>query len=172
VKARSLSVHLALAAFFALPAAAQQAAAPPPAAATLIRNVRIFDGKSAQLSGPSHVLVRGNRIERISATPIAADGGAGTVVIEGGGRTKTRIVSCPQRAADVKADTGYRPDFRPRDGRVRWCGCRSCVDRALSRCTSWPPLFGNRSEVIRGLSPWQLVDRATSPIYWAVNHGR
>ena len=87
IKARSLSVHLALAAVFALPAAAQPAAAPPPAAVTLIRNVRIFDGKSAQLSGPSHVLVRGNRIERISATPIAADGGAGTVVIDGGGRT-------------------------------------------------------------------------------------
>ena len=87
MKAHGLSIHLALAAFFALPAAAQQAAAPPPAAATLIRNVRIFDGKSAQLSGPSHVLVRGNRIERISATPIAADGGAGTVVIDGGGRT-------------------------------------------------------------------------------------
>ena len=38
MKARSLSVHLALAAVFALPAAAQQAAAPAPAAATLIQN--------------------------------------------------------------------------------------------------------------------------------------
>ena len=59
IKACSLSVHLALLAVFTLPAAAQQAAAPPPAAVTLIQNVRIFDGKSAQLSGPSHVLVRG-----------------------------------------------------------------------------------------------------------------
>ena len=87
IKARSLFVHLALVAVFTLPAAAQQAAAPPPAAVTLIQNVRIFDGKSAQLSGPSHVLVRGNRIERVSAAPIAADRRADTVVIDGGGRT-------------------------------------------------------------------------------------
>src|SRR5262245_13694999 len=29
-------------------------------AVTLFQNVRIFDGKSGSLSGPSHVLVRGN----------------------------------------------------------------------------------------------------------------
>ena len=58
----------------------------PPAATTVIHDVRIFDGKSGRLSGPAHVLVRGNKIERISATPIA-DRSAGTVVIDGGGRT-------------------------------------------------------------------------------------
>ena len=68
---------------------AQQA--PPPASAggsvTLFQNVRIFDGKSASLSGPSHVLVRGNKIETISAQPIAVDRRADTRIIEGGGRT-------------------------------------------------------------------------------------
>jgi len=54
-------------------------------AATVFQNVRIFNGKSGQISGPSHVLVRGNRIERISSTPIATD--ANSFVIEGGGRT-------------------------------------------------------------------------------------
>ena len=78
---------IALAAAFALPAAAQPAALPPSDAVTLIQNVRIFDGKGTQLSGPSHVLVRGNRIERISATPILAERRADTVVIDGGGRT-------------------------------------------------------------------------------------
>ena len=58
-----------------------------PQAATVLQNVRIFDGKSDQLSGPSHVLVRGNRIERISSTPIASDRPADTVLIDGGGRT-------------------------------------------------------------------------------------
>src|SRR5215813_5959091 len=59
----------------------------PPAEreATLFRNVRIFDGKSSTLSGSSNVLVRGNKIERISASPITVD--AGTRVIDGGGRT-------------------------------------------------------------------------------------
>ena len=62
----------------ATPGHAQQgqgaAAAPTSAggAVTLFQNVRIFDGKSGRLPGPSHVLVRGNRIERISATPICA----------------------------------------------------------------------------------------------------
>src|SRR5262249_37835707 len=46
-----------------------QAQASPPAV-TLFENVRIFDGTNGRLSGPSHVLVRGNRIERISTTPI------------------------------------------------------------------------------------------------------
>jgi imidazolonepropionase-like amidohydrolase len=58
-----------------------------PSAATVFQNVRIFDGKGGQLSGPSHVLVRGNRIERISSAPILSDRPADTVVIDGGGRT-------------------------------------------------------------------------------------
>jgi imidazolonepropionase-like amidohydrolase len=56
-------------------------------AQTLFSNVRIFDGKSATLSAPSHVLVRGNQIEKISAAPIATDRSAMTTVINGGGRT-------------------------------------------------------------------------------------
>src|SRR5215472_3733614 len=58
-----------------------------PASVTLFRNVRIFDGKSSQLSPPSNVLVRGNKIERISATAVPTDLGADAVLIEGGGRT-------------------------------------------------------------------------------------
>jgi len=54
--------------------------------ATLFQNVRIFDGKSAALSTPSNVLVRGNIIERISLTPIAVDANADVRVIAGGGR--------------------------------------------------------------------------------------
>jgi imidazolonepropionase-like amidohydrolase len=52
--------------------------------ATLFQNVRIYDGKSSTLSAVSNVLVKGNRIERISAQPIAANG---AIVIAGNGRT-------------------------------------------------------------------------------------
>ena len=52
--------------------------------ATLFQNVRIFNGKSGTLSSPSNVLVRGNMIESISASPLPAD--ASTRVIDGGGR--------------------------------------------------------------------------------------
>jgi imidazolonepropionase-like amidohydrolase len=55
--------------------------------ATIFQNVRIFDGKSAALSAQSNVLVRGNKIEGISAQPIADDRKADTRIIDGGGRT-------------------------------------------------------------------------------------
>ncbi|HKE57107.1 MAG TPA: amidohydrolase family protein [Pyrinomonadaceae bacterium] len=53
----------------------------------LFENVRVFDGKSAQLSGPTNVLVRGNKIEKISTAPIPVDRSAATQIVNGGGRT-------------------------------------------------------------------------------------
>lgn len=51
------------------------------------RNVRIFDGHSDKLSGPSNVLVKGNRIEKISTEALPAQPGSETTVIDGAGRT-------------------------------------------------------------------------------------
>jgi hypothetical protein len=53
---------------------------------TLYQNVRIFDGKSTELSPPSNVLVRGNTIERISVSPITVDTNSNVRVIAGDGR--------------------------------------------------------------------------------------
>ena len=72
---------------FVQPALAASPTAGQPPTATVFRNVRIFDGKSTQLSAPSNVLVRGNKIERISLTVIPTDGSTNTVLIDGGGRT-------------------------------------------------------------------------------------
>jgi imidazolonepropionase-like amidohydrolase len=58
---------------------------PATAGATLFQNVRIFDGRGASLSAPSHVLIKGNIITRISTEPIAAE--PGVTVIVGNGRT-------------------------------------------------------------------------------------
>ena len=55
-------------------------------AATLFQGVRIFNGKSAVLSAPSNVLVRGNTIERISVSPIAAETIVNVRVIAANGR--------------------------------------------------------------------------------------
>jgi len=74
----------ALALLLSLATSALAPAQVPAATATLFANVRVFDGKSGNVSGPSHVLVRGNRIARISTAPIAAPG---AVVIDGQGRT-------------------------------------------------------------------------------------
>jgi imidazolonepropionase-like amidohydrolase len=77
-------ILIALALFGALSLPAQNPASGP---VTLFQNVRIFDGKSGTLSAPSHVLVRGSKIEKISTTPLPIDRRADTVLIEGGGRT-------------------------------------------------------------------------------------
>jgi imidazolonepropionase-like amidohydrolase len=99
--------------------AAEEARAPSipsGSAVTLFQNVRIFDGKSSVLTGPSNVLVSGNRIERISTDPIPADRSATTVLIEGGGRTlmpglidmhwHTMLVR-PTHATLLTADIGH-----------------------------------------------------------------
>ena len=61
-------------------------AAEPPAL-TVFENVRIFDGKSEQLSANVNVLVRGNTIDKISKDPIPIDGNSPAKIIAGGGRT-------------------------------------------------------------------------------------
>jgi imidazolonepropionase-like amidohydrolase len=65
--------------------AAPPAAQTPSPAVTVFQNVRIFDGKGDSVSGPMNVLIRGNVIERITASSIAPE--ASSTVIEGGGRT-------------------------------------------------------------------------------------
>jgi imidazolonepropionase-like amidohydrolase len=55
-------------------------------ALVVFQNVRIFDGKNPVLSRASNVLVRGNVIERIAATPIELDSSTEALVIEGDGR--------------------------------------------------------------------------------------
>src|SRR5262245_11262417 len=79
IKLASLTLTL----LAALSASAQEPGRP----VTVFSNVRIFDGKSDKLSETMNVLVRGNKIERISAQPIPTDRRADTVLIDGGGRT-------------------------------------------------------------------------------------
>jgi imidazolonepropionase-like amidohydrolase len=58
-----------------------------PEGTVLFQNVRVFDGKSSALSSPTNVLVRGNKIEKITTGDVATGKGADATVIEGGGRT-------------------------------------------------------------------------------------
>jgi imidazolonepropionase-like amidohydrolase len=53
---------------------------------TLFQNVRIFDGRNGALSAPSDVLIRGNIIERISASPITVDAIPNVRIIAANGR--------------------------------------------------------------------------------------
>src|SRR6186997_3498758 len=92
------------------------AASPPAQAqqspAVLFQNVRIFDGKNGALSAPSNVLVRNNRIEKISAATITAD----AQVINGGGRVLMpglidahwhAMLVRPTPASALNGDVGY-----------------------------------------------------------------
>ncbi|MBO1113826.1 amidohydrolase family protein [Bordetella petrii] len=95
------------------PAAGAGAGHAPAAEPILLQNVRIFDGTSARLSGPSSVLVRGGVIEKISGQPLSAEGAR---VIDGGGRTlmpglidmhwHSMFVGVPVAVA-MTADAGY-----------------------------------------------------------------
>jgi imidazolonepropionase-like amidohydrolase len=80
---------------------------------TLFQNVRIFDGKSGAVSAPSSVLVRDNKIERISTSAITV---AGARAINGGGRVLMpglvdaywhAMLVRPNPAAALANDVGY-----------------------------------------------------------------
>lgn len=82
----------------------------------LFENVRIFDGKNEPLSGPQNVLVRGNKIEKISADAIPTDRRANTKIIHGGGRTLMpglidmhwhAMLVRPTPAETISGDVGY-----------------------------------------------------------------
>jgi imidazolonepropionase-like amidohydrolase len=105
--------RIGLACILVLGAAGLAAAEPPPA--TLFEQVRIFDGTGKALSAPSHVLVRGNRIEKISATPIPVEE-KNVRVIHGGGRTLMpglidahwhAMMAVPPLTVALTADDGY-----------------------------------------------------------------
>ena len=62
-------------------------AEPATGSMVLFQDVRIFDGKSVALSATSNVLVRGNKIEKITTDRIEVDAIASAKIINGGGRT-------------------------------------------------------------------------------------
>ena len=80
---KSISALIALCGFLTSVLHAQ----PAPDAVTLFNSVRIFDGKSATLSEPANVLVRGNVIETISTNAIPTDKRGDTKIIDGAGKT-------------------------------------------------------------------------------------
>ena len=85
---RGPALVLSVLGFLSVGALAQDAPVPSGAAATgsttvLFQDVRIFDGMSGRVSGPSDVLVRGNRIERIGTGLVPE---ATTRTIVGSGR--------------------------------------------------------------------------------------
>ncbi len=87
-----------------------RAAAAQDETTVLIRNVRVWDGTSEKLSGPMHVLVEGNLIKRLSASPIK--GAKGATVLDGGGRTLIPgLMDMHQHLALVAGPQELRNDY-------------------------------------------------------------
>src|SRR5262245_19714538 len=80
-------ILISVAVVIAVALAAVALAQGPTSSAMVFENVRIFDGKTDRLLGPSHVLVTGNVIKTISSTPIADPAGTPVQRIRGNGRT-------------------------------------------------------------------------------------
>ena len=94
-------------------ALAQNADTAAATAPVLFRNVRIFDGQSGRVTGPSDVLVKGNRIERIAANQSPEPG---ATLIDGNGRTLMpglidmhwhTMLASPSVAVAMSADENY-----------------------------------------------------------------
>ncbi|MCC5793659.1 MAG: amidohydrolase family protein [Chromatiales bacterium] len=157
---------------FLLATAAPQAL--PGAEAVLFENVRIFDGRSDRLSGPSNVLVTGNTIAQISTRAIELPEGTAVVRIVGEGRTlmpglidaHTHIMftSVPQLVA-LTSDAGY----------LNVAAVRAAEEMLLRGFTSirdlGGPVFGLKRGIDEGLVPGPRIWPAGAFISQSGGHG-
>lgn len=145
-----------------------------PVGQVLFNNVRIFDGKNSELSPPANVLVRGNKIEKISAQPIPTDRRADTVLIDGGGRTlmpglidaHTHIMfaTVPQMVM-LTSDVGY----------LNVAATKAANDMLLRGFTSirdlGGPVFGLKRGIDTGLVPGPRIWPSGAFISQTGGHG-
>jgi imidazolonepropionase-like amidohydrolase len=172
---RFLSTTL-LAGLLAASSLAAQVAAPQGVQPTtvLFENVRVFDGRSAVLSGPVNVLVRGNIIEKISPDPIPTDRSAMTRIIRGEGRTlmpglidaHTHIMfaTVPQLAV-LGGDVGF----------LNVAATRAAEDMLMRGFTSirdlGGPVFGLKRGIDLGLVPGPRIWPSGAFISQSGGHG-
>jgi imidazolonepropionase-like amidohydrolase len=124
--------------------------------AVIFENVRVFDGKTDRLSGPSNVLVVGNVIRSVSAGPVAALPEARVTRVAGGGRTlmpglidihtHMMFAGIPQ-AAGLTADIGF----------INIAAAKSANEMLMRGFTSGRdlggPIFGLKRAIDAGLTP-------------------
>jgi hypothetical protein len=138
----------------------------------LFQNVRIFDGKGSALSVPSNVLVRGNKIERISAAPIQVEHSAIVTTVNGGGRTlmpglidaHVSIYNMPN-AVLVTADPNYQQIRQAASARyVLLAGFTSVRDMG-------GPVFGLKRAIDEGLVDGPRIWPSGAMISQTSGHG-
>jgi imidazolonepropionase-like amidohydrolase len=148
------------------------ASTPAPAPEVLFRNVRVFDGQSDRLSGPTSVLVRGNTIASIGADSVAT--GPAATIVEGGGRTlmpglidahtHLMFATLPQ-AAILTGDIGF----------VNVAATKAANDMLLRGFTSvrdlGGPVFGLKRGIDAGLVPGPRIWPSGAFISQTGGHG-
>jgi imidazolonepropionase-like amidohydrolase len=138
----------------------------------LFHNARIFDGVKQEVWGPADVLVQGNKIAKISSTPITPD--AETKVIEATGRTlmpgliddhaHIMLAAMPLQAA-LTADIGY----------INLVAAKEAQATLLRGFTSvrdmGGPAFGLKRAVDQGLYPGPRIYPSGAMISQTSGHG-
>lgn len=152
---------------------AQNAAAPKPQpSAFLFHNARIFDGVKAEIWGPADVLVQGDKITKISTTPIHPDGE--TQVIDGTGRTlmpglidahaHIMLAALPMQVA-LTADLGY----------INFVAAKEAQATLMRGFTSirdmGGPSFGLKRAIDQGLVPGPRIYPSGAMISQTSGHG-
>jgi imidazolonepropionase-like amidohydrolase len=169
---RCLAVAMAF--FLLLPLLHAQNAAPPSpqSSAVLFHNVRVFDGVKEEAWGPADVLVQGNKITKISTTPIHPDGD--TKVIDGTGRTlmpgliddhyHIMLAALPMQVA-LTADLGY----------INFVAAKEAQATLMRGFTSirdmGGPAFGLKRAIDQGLYPGPRIYPSGAMISQTSGHG-
>ena len=147
-------------------------AAEPASPEVLFRDVRVFDGRSATLSGPTTVLVRGNTIAAVGAGAVASSPVA--MIIDGGGRTlmpglidahvHIMFATIPQLAV-LTGDIGF----------VNVAATKAANDMLLRGFTSirdlGGPVFGLKQGIDAGLVPGPRIWPSGAFISQSGGHG-
>jgi imidazolonepropionase-like amidohydrolase len=171
---RSRYLAALLISFLVTPSGNAQNAAPrtPQPSAVLFHNVRIFDGIKETVWGPADVLVQGNKITKISTTPIKPD--SATTVIEGAGRTlmpglidahfHMMLAALPMQVA-LTADLGYINLVAAKEAQA------SLMRGFTSVRDMGGPTFGLKRAIDQGLYPGPRIYPSGAMISQTSGHG-
>ncbi len=160
-------------------------ASEPSTPEVLFRDVRVFDGRSATLSGPTTVLVRGNQIAAIGAGAVTSSPAA--TLIDGGGRTlmpglidahvHIMFATIPQLAV-LTGDIGFVKQLAVLTGDIGFvnvAAAKAANEMLLRGFTSirdlGGPVFGLKQAIDAGLVPGPRIWPSGAFISQTGGHG-